>query len=309
MTSTGPADGAAPSGTGAAEQTTRGTPSVPATEVSTAAAQDANRRWWDSAVPVHLASAFYDVEGWLAEGRGPKAREAAVLGDVSGLDLVHLQCHFGKDTLAWARAGARVSGLDFSQAAIDAARELARRAGLTDRADFVCAPVAEAGTALGGRTYDIVYVSLGALCWLPSIDEWAAQVAGLLRPGGRLYLHEVHPVSMALADDDLTLVYSYFEETSPYRDAEAGSYADPTATEAMPGDETFGWNHGMGEIIGALVARGLRIDRLDEHDWTSFPRYPWLIEVAEEEFVIPEGHLRVPLSFTLVASRDGTDVG
>jgi SAM-dependent methyltransferase len=272
-------------------------------DVSVDEAQEANRRWWDSAVPVHLASDFYDVDGWLAEGRGPKPREAAVLGDVSGRDLVHLQCHFGKDTLAWARAGATVTGLDFSGAAIDAARDLARRAGLTERADFVCAPVAEAVEALGGRTFDIVYVSLGALCWLPSVDEWAGQVAALLRPGGRLFLHEVHPVSMALADTELTVVYPYFEETAPYRDAEPGSYADPTATEAMPGDETFGWNHGLGEIIGALVERGLRIDRLEEHDWTSFPRFPWLVEVAEEEFVIPEGHLRVPLSFTLVASR------
>ena len=266
-------------------------------------AQAANRKWWDSAVPVHLASAFYDVEGWLAEGRGPRTREVAVLGDVAGLDLVHLQCHFGKDTLSWARAGATVTGLDFSEPAIDAARDLARRAGLADRADFVCAPVAEASSALGERLFDVVYVSLGALYWLPSIDEWAGQVAALLHPGGRLFLHEVHPVSVALADDDLTVVYPYFEETTPYRDAEPGSYADVSATGAMPGDEKFGWNHGIGEIIRALVGRGMRIDRLDEHDWTSFPRFPWLVKTAEEEFGTPEGRLRVPLSFTLVASK------
>ena len=264
----------------------------------------ANRHWWDSTVPVHLASAFYDVEGWLADGRGPREREAAVLGDVTGLDLVHLQCHFGKDTLSWARAGARVTGLDFSEPAIDAARSLAERAGLADQADFVCAPVSEAVDALGGRTFDIAYVSLGALCWLASITEWAAQVAGLLRPGGRLFLHEVHPVSQALADTDLTIVYPYFEEAVPYRDAEAGTYADPEATDALPGDPTYSWNHGIGEIIGALLAAGLRIDLVDEHDWTSFQRFPWLVQTGEEEFVVPDGHLRVPLSFTLVASRN-----
>jgi len=277
-----------------------GTTSIP---VPVEDAQAANRKWWDSAVPVHLASAFYDVEGWLAEGRGPRKREVAVLGDVAGLDLVHLQCHFGKDTLSWARAGATVTGLDFSEPAIDAARDLARRAGLADRSDFVCAPVAEASSALGGRLFDVVYVSLGALCWLPHIDEWAGQVAALLHPGGRLFLHEVHPVSLALADDDLTVIYPYFEETAPFRDAEPGSYADLTAIGAMPGDEKFGWNHGIGEIIGALVGRGMRIDRLDEHDWTSFLRFPWLVETAEEEFGTPEGHLRVPLSYTLVASK------
>ena len=189
----------------------------------------ANRAWWDAAVPVHLGSDFYDVEGWLEEGRGPKPREAALLGDVTGLELVHLQCHFGKDTLSWARAGAGVTGLDFSPTAVDAARSLAARAGLADRADFVCAPVADAVDALGGRTFDIVYVSLGALCWLPRIDQWAAQVGALLRPGGRLFLHEVHPMSTALADDDLTVVYPYFEESAPYADSQAGTYADTTA--------------------------------------------------------------------------------
>ena len=266
-------------------------------------AHDANRAWWDAAVPVHLASDFYDVEGWLAGERGPKPREVAVLGDVTGLDLVHLQCHFGKDTLGWARAGATVTGLDFSGAAIDAARDLADRAGLSGRADFVCAPVADAVTALDGRRFDLVYVSLGALCWLPRIEEWADQVAALLRPGGRLFLHEVHPVSMALADDDLTVVYPYFEQAEPYADAEPGTYADPSATEALPGDPTYGWNHGLGEIVGALLSRGLRLDLLDEHDWTSFRRYPWLVETEEELFVVPEGRLRVPLSFTLVATK------
>ena len=163
--------------------------------------------------------------------------------------------------------------------------------------------MAEATSALGGRRFDVVYVSLGALCWLPSVTEWADQVAGLLRSGGRLFLHEVHPFSVALADDDLTLAYPYFEEVVPYVDTEAGSYADLSATEALPGDTTFGWNHGLGELIGALIGRGMRIDRLDEHDWTSFPRFPWLVETAEEEFVIPEGHLRIPLSFTLVATK------
>jgi len=263
----------------------------------------ANLHWWNSTVPVHLASDFYDVEGWLTTGRGPRAREAAVLGDVDGLDLVHLQCHFGKDTLSWARAGARVTGLDFSDAAIDAARDLARRAGLADRAEFVCAPVAQAVEVLGGGRFDVVYVSLGALCWLPSVAEWAGQVAGLLRPGGRLFLHEVHPVSMALAENDLTVAYAYFEQPEPYRDAEPGTYADLSATEALPGDPTYGWNHGIGEILGALVAVGLRVDLLEEHDWTSFPRFPWLVEAGEEEWVTPEGHVRVPLSFTLLATR------
>ena len=263
----------------------------------------ANRHWWDTTVPVHLASAFYDVDGWLVSGRGPRAREAALVGDVDGIDLVHLQCHFGKDTLGWARAGARVTGLDFSEAAIGAARDLATRAGLADRAEFVCAPVSDAVSVLGPGRFDVAYVSLGALCWLPSVAEWADQVAGLLRPGGRLFLHEVHPLSMALADAELSFEYTYFEEPEPYRDAEPGSYADLSATEALPGDPTYGWNHGIAEILMAVQSAGMRVDLLEEHDWTSFPRFPWLVETGEEEWVTPEGRLRVPLSFTLLATK------
>lgn len=266
-------------------------------------AQAANRAWWDATVPVHVASDFYGVERWLADGTGPRRREADILGDVHGLDLIHLQCHFGKDTLGWARAGARVTGLDFSAPAIAAAQALADRAGLADRSDFVCAPLVEAADAVGGRTFDVVYVSLGALCWLPSVGEWAEQVAALLRLGGRLFLHEDHPLSQSLADDSLTVVYPYFEESQPYRDAQAGSYADPGATEALPGEPTYTWNHSFGEIVGSLIAQGLQIDRLDEHDWTSFARFPWLVQTGEEEFVTPPGHLQVPLSFTLVATR------
>ncbi len=267
------------------------------------AAVDANRAWWDSTVSVHLRSDFYDVEGWLRQGRGPRAHESETLGDVAGLELIHLQCHFGKDTLSWARAGARVTGLDISPQAIDAAADLAERAGLAERADFVCAPVDEAVTALGGRTFDIVYVSLGALSWLPNIDNWARQVAGLLRPGGRIFLHDVHPLSEALADDDLTVIYPWFEEARPIVDTMAGSYADMTATDVLPGEPTYTWNHGMGEIVQALISHGMRLDLLDEHDWTSFQRFPWLIEEGEEKFVTPSDHLRVPLSFTLMATK------
>src|SRR6266516_4697319 len=127
-----------------------------------------NRAHWDDRT---------DVERWLRERSGPRGWEAEALGEVSGNDLVHLQCHFGLDTLAWARVGARVTGLDFSPAAIEAARDLARRAGLADRARFVCGDVYEASDLLGVAAYDVVYVSLGALCWLPNVERWARQVA------------------------------------------------------------------------------------------------------------------------------------
>ena len=169
-------------------------------------------------------------------GRAP--HEAATLGDVSGLDLVHLQCHFGLDTLAWARVGARVTGLDFSAPAVEQAADLARRAGLEDRARFVCANVYDAVEALGHATYDVVYVSLGAVNWLPSIERWAEVVSSLLRPGGRLFVHDVHPLSNAFGEHELVVEHGYFEETEPsvddlgltYTD---GSYVPSTVTELL----------------------------------------------------------------------------
>ena len=263
----------------------------------------ANRANWDERVPVHVASLHYDVDGWLTSDRGPRPEEREALGDVAGLDLVHLQCHFGMDTLAFARVGARVTGVDFSPVAIAEARALAGRAGLTDRARFVEADVLRAADAVGGQTFDIVYVSLGALCWLPNITQWAAQVAALLRPRGRLYLHDVHPLMVAAADDDLRFQYSYFEEPQPASYDDATTYADGDGT--LANTRTYEWNHSLGEIVTALLAHGLRIDQLTEHDWITWPRFPWLIETGERRWRAPKERPRAPLSFTVLATAGG----
>ena len=259
-----------------------------------------NREMWDARVAIHTGSAFYDVEGWLRDGRGPRPSEAAIVGDVSGQDLVHLQCHFGLDTLAWARAGARVTGLDFSEPAIDAARAIARRAGLEDRARFVHADVHDAVGALGA-TYDVVYVSLGALCWLPSVTRWAAVVAALLRPGGGLFVHDTHPLSDALGVDELVLEHTYFEEPEPYVDDSGWTYTDGPLPEATAA--SCNWNHSLGEIVSALLARGLVLEALAEHDYTAFARFPWLERQADQRYTVPPGRPRIPLSFSLLARR------
>ena len=260
-----------------------------------------NRASWDERVPIHVASDFYDVEGWLGEGRGPRPHESAMLGDVSGLDLVHLQCHFGLDTLAWARVGARVTGVDFSRLAVDEAAGLARRAGLEDRATFVCANVYDAVEALGHATYDVVYVSLGALTWLPSIDRWAEVVSALARPGGRLFVHDVHPLSDALGEHELVVEHSYFEEAEPYVDDSGLTYTDGSYVPSTV--RNYSWNHSLGEIVTAVIEHGLALERLEEHDWTSFARFGWLVHDADQHFSLPVGRPRVPLSFSLVARR------
>lgn len=265
----------------------------------------ANRRNWDERVGVHLGSRFYDVRTWLRTRPGPRPGEIEALGDVTGLELVHLQCHFGLDTLAWADAGARVTGLDFSPAAIEAAEELAVRANLQDRSSFVCAAVDDAAEILEPRTFDVVYVSLGSLIWLPSVTRWADQVAALAKPGGRLYLHEIHPLSWSLAESLTggrpTIAHPYFEQAQPYTDDSGATYTD--ADRALVNSRTYEWNHSIGEVVTALIDRRLRIDRLEEHDWTVDRQFDWLVEMSPHVWIPRPGIPRIPLTYTIVATR------
>jgi SAM-dependent methyltransferase len=260
---------------------------------------DANRANWNERVAIHAQSRFYDVEGWLREAPGPPSREIDVIGDVSGKSLLQLQCHFGMDALRWARAGATVTGLDFSPAAISEATSLASRTGLSDRATFVCANVYDAPRVLSGQRFDVVYVSLGSLEWLPDISAWGSVVADLLLPGGRFYLHDVHPFSSCFDDAGERVVYGYFEEPEhPFVDDYSFSYTDGSE---MATTRTYEWNHSIGEVLTALTSRGLVVDSFVEHDWTLFQQFPWLIENAEGLATIPKGRPRIPLSYTIVA--------
>jgi SAM-dependent methyltransferase len=237
----------------------------------------------------------------LQDRPGPRGLELDALGDPAGLDLVHLQCHFGLDTLAWADAGARVTGLDFSPVAVEAARDLAVRAGLEERSTFVRADVYDAARVLAPRTFDIVYVSLGALHWLPRVAGWADQVAALARPGGRLYLHDTHPLPWSFDDHSPTLRYTYFEESEPYAGDSDETYTD--TERPLVNTRTYEWNHGIGEVVTALIDRGFRIDRLVEHDWTVHQQFPWLTETGPGHWTAPTGMPRLPLTFTVVATR------
>lgn len=237
-------------------------------------AREANRRLWDERVPIHVQSAFYDVDGFVAGRRdGIEPFEATEVGPVEGRSLVHLQCHFGMDTLAWARRGARVVGLDFSRPAIDAARALAVRAGMPD-AEFVVADVYEAASALDGRRFDVVYTGKGSLNWLPDLARWAAVCARLLVPGGVMYLSEFHPFGDVFGwGDELSLSYSYFLD-GPIVDESRGTYADLDA--ATQENLAVEWHHPLGEVVSAIAAVGLRIEFLHEYPFTLYPRWTFL---------------------------------
>ncbi|MEI7745935.1 MAG: class I SAM-dependent methyltransferase [Actinomycetota bacterium] len=255
---------------------------------------------WDARVAVHAKSDFYDLQGFLAGRSTLEPYEPALLGDVSGLDLVHLQCHFGLDSLSWARLGARVTGLDFSPAAIHKAREIAELAGLDAR--FVEAEVYQAKEHLQAD-YDIVYTGLGAICWLPDLDSWAKVVADLLRPGGRLCLTEFHPFTNLLAGEDLKITESYFGDGNPWREDWSDSYADPSANFApSPVSE---WPHPIAEVITALLGAGLEMQSFAEYDSICCKFWPFLIPADEafHRFTMPEGSPRLPLEYSLVARK------
>ena len=252
---------------------------------------------WDDRVPVHLASAFYDLDGFRSGGSSLRSFEAAEAGDVTGKRLVHLQCHVGLDTLSWARNGALVTGLDFSAPAIEAARSLA--ADLAIDASFVTADVYDAVAALGRRRFDVVYTGTGALVWLPDLPRWAAVVAGLLAPGGFLYLVEGHPFAQVLDDaQGATVVRDYFDDQPQVWD-EPFTYTDGPALAHTRNVE---FQHQLGQVVTALAAAGLRIDFLHEHDFDAFQRFESL-QRHGDEYRFPPGHPRVPLMFSLRASR------
>lgn len=256
--------------------------------------RELNRAWWDERVPIHVRSELYDVAGFKEGKEQLRPFELALAGDVAGLRMAHLQCHFGEDTMAWARHGASIVGLDFSQPAVATANGLAAELELDAR--FVCSDVYDAVAALGGERFDLVYTGLGALNWLPDLDRWADVVTALIEPGGRLLLAEFHPFSAVFADEAQVVEHGYFDR-SPFLWSDGGSYADLGAETVS--NDTVEYQHTVADIVTALLSRGHQLRAFEEYDYTLFPRFPFL-EEREGGFFYPDGMAKVPLMFALV---------
>lgn len=262
----------------------------------------ANRALWDEWTRVHEGSAFYDLEGFKKGGVRIRPYEQEDLGEVAGKSLLHLQCHFGIDSLSWARLGAKVTGVDFSERSVELARSLAAELGLD--ATFVCSDVYDLPRILRGD-FDVVYTSRGVMGWLPDIGSWASVAAHFVKPGGIFYMTEVHPILWVLDDDEgvteLRLRYPYWSRPEPIVMPVKGSYADPTAH--VEAHVEYGWDHGLGEIVTALAEAGLRIELLREMDFLEWP-HPLLVQGEDGRWRLPpryEGEL--PLFFALKATK------
>lgn len=271
--------------------------------------REANRARWDETVAIHAASEFYGVDRFLDGDSTLLPLDIEEVGDVAGKSLLHLQCHFGLDTLSWARMGANVVGVDFAPSAVETAREIAQRAGLT--AEFVEAELYASPDVLPDRlgTFDLVYVNIGALCWLPDIAGWARVCADFLKQGGALYLRDVHPLTFCLDDEaqdgELALRYPYFETREPLHWSGDGDYADAAAT--FEHQASYEWNHSLGEIVTAVIEAGCSIDFLHEQDWAVYPALPWLVESEPGIWRPPkiegEPDRRLPLMFSIHARK------
>jgi SAM-dependent methyltransferase len=264
-----------------------------------------NLAGWENRVDIHTGPNGYDVEGLLSDRSrisNTVRLDQPLLGDISGLDVVHLQCHLGTDTLSLARLGARtVSGLDFSPKAIEQCRKLFERSGTKGR--FVLADVYDAPAVLGDQ-YDLVYASVGAINWIDSMQRWMRVAAALLRPGGRLYLRDVHPMAMVIdpeSDGELRLRYPYCETAEPVTMQTDTTYTgDGTKLNERT---THEWSHGIGEIVQGAIDAGLVVTNLREHFFADWRAYPSMIEVEPGKYVLAEGPERLPLLFTLTACK------
>ncbi len=257
-----------------------------------------NRELWNAWTGIHQKSKFYDVAGFRA-GQLRLDKIEREIGDVRGKSLLHLQCHFGMTTLSWARLGASVTGADFSDQAIALARQLSAETGIA--ADFICSNLYALPQNLAGE-FDFVFTSHGVLSWLPDLNAWARVIAHFLKRGGIFYLVEAHPFAYVFDDEhpaELRVRYPY-SSAEPMRFETRGSYADPTAD--YRGVE-YSWAHGLGDIVSALIAAGLRIDFIREYPFVSWKMLAFMEQDAEGWWRLPEKFPAMPLMFALKATK------
>ena len=262
---------------------------------------EANREHWNELTPIHAKSDFYDVEGFKA-GRSTLTQiELEELGNVSGRSLLHLQCHFGLDTLSWARLGAKVVSVDFSDRAVELARSLGRE--LQIDANFVLSDIYDLPNHLN-QQFDIVFTSYGVLMWLPDLTRWAQVIDHFLVPGGTFYIAEFHPFAGTLYDEadatDLRIHYPYFQGLEPtkFEYSVEGSYADPSKPVSTV---SFQWPHSVSSILNSLLAVGLKIEYFHEFPYCPEQFLP-MMKREDDGWWRLEGD-PIPLVFSIKATK------
>ncbi len=256
----------------------------------------ANRRLWNEWARINQDSALYDMASFRAGQTSLKHIELEEVGEVAGKSLLHLQCHFGQDTLSWARLGARATGIDLSPEAVARAEALARDLGIEAR--FICANVLDP-KELGAAQFDLVFTSYGAINWLPDLAAWARVIARHLKPGGRFHMVEFHPIISMLDDDAKEISSGYFNSGEALRFESTSSYAGGAHAPI----ECYEWPHSLAEIVQALLDAGLTLSGLKEFPYCVHPCWNFLVESEPGRYVVKHHPGKLPLLFSISARK------
>lgn len=256
-----------------------------------------NKKAWNKKTAIHLKSAFYDQPGFLNGRNSLNKIELDLLGDVEGKNILHLQCHFGQDSISLARMGAHVTGVDFSDAAITAANETARQMGINTK--FICSDIYDLPSQLIEK-FDIVFTSYGTIGWLPDLDKWAAVISCFLKKAGMFVFVEFHPVVWMFDNEFKNIGYNYFK-ADPIIEIENGTYADK---DAAISSETISWNHSMSEVVTSLLSQQLKIIALDEYDYSPYPCFQNMVEQEPGKFRIAAFENKLPLLYAIQAIKE-----
>jgi SAM-dependent methyltransferase len=255
-----------------------------------------NKESWNARVDTHYDSEFYDVKGFLEGNTSLQSIELELLGDLTGLKILHLQCHFGQDTISLSRMGAEVTGVDLSDVAIDRAKKLAGLAGTNTR--FIQSDIYDLPEILDEK-FDMVFTTYGTIGWLPDMDKWANVISNFLKTNGKLIFVEFHPVVWMFDDDFTKIGYNYFN-VEPIVETNEGTYAEQDANLEL---STVSWNHPISEVVNALIKSGLTIKQLDEFNYSPYDCVRHMIEFEPGRFKIKHFENDIPMVYSIVAEK------
>jgi SAM-dependent methyltransferase len=255
-----------------------------------------NKNTWNNKTEVHIASEFYDMKGFLDGKSTLNSIELVLLGDISNKKILHLQCHFGQDTMTFARMGAQATGIDFSEKAIEKSTEFSKQLNLDT--SFICCDIYEAPKYLKDQ-FDIVFTSYGTIGWLPDLDKWAKVVSQFLKPGGQFIMADFHPVVWMYDNDFKEVFYSYFN-IEPIIEDESGTYADRySKIEA----KTITWNHPISETLNALITNGIELNSFNEYDYSPYNCFNNTEEFEPNKFRIKTFENKIPMVYSIKGTK------
>lgn len=257
---------------------------------------DINRQSWNNRTATHLKSEFYDLENFVKGKTSLNSIELELLGDISGKTILHLQCHFGQDTISLSRLGAETTGVDLSDKAIESANELALETAAN--ATFICCNIYDLPQHLD-KQFDIVFTSYGTIGWLPDLDQWAKIVSKFLKPNGKFVFVEFHPVVWMFDDNFDKIAYNYFNSAAII-ESESGTYADRSADISQ---EYVMWNHGLNEVFAGLLKNALEIESFNEYDYSPYNCFSHTIEYEPKKFRIKHLGNKIPMVYSIVATK------